>query len=567
MKKYLSLVRLTFIQQYRVKPSTEKNKRTGTIVAFVILGICFLPMMVGIAFVSYNLGKLVGADSAVVTVLVTTCQGLVLIFGTPSLFTCVFNGRDADRLLCLPVKSTTLFAAKLTVVYLNEVVTTAAAAIFLLLPYGIGASVSVAFYLMLPLALLLIPVLPLFVGCVVAMPFSALLARLGKNGVVRTVVQIVFFVAVIVFYVWSMSNMQGGEAEDSSDFQEILQLAVENFQSIGQKLAVLHSNSTLASALVAATLGSFALSLLLTVVENFALFAVVMLIAWPFYRWILSYSLEGDGGSRRHNVVGQPLQVKNKGVVRELVISDLKRTVRNNQMGFQAFAGIVLMPIMIVVFFFAFNSEVEDGVTVIEILKNEALYQIIVSLVIVGYMSMLGIGSNVLGLYPISRENNSLYLLKSLPISFDKILLSKVILSTAVMIVVDFLTIVLSVVLLGVKWYFGILMLATMLLLGFGGMCIMTFVDLKAPKLGWTNFNQSLKNAKNSWLAMLVGFALIIAIALISIGFILWFSATENALAIVVMWAFILGASASFAAVSYKKMAKNASYYFEIIEA
>ena len=151
---------------------------------------------------------------------------------------------------------------------------------------------------------------------------------------------------------------------------------------------------------------------------------------------------------------------------------------------------------MVVIFYLAFGMSAGEEGKLIDVLKQFELYQIIAPLIFVTYMSMLGITSNIFGLYPISRENKSIYLVKSLPVSFNKYLLSKVILATAVMLISDFLTCLLIVILFGVKWYYGLAMLCVMAMLSFGGMCITTLVDLKSPKLGWTNFNQSLKMLK-----------------------------------------------------------------------
>lgn len=569
MKKYLSLVKLSFSQQYRVKPSSDKKKRSGTIIAFVVLGICLLPTLIGLAFSTYTLGSIAGADAGLVSLLILACQGLVFVFGTSSLLTNVFNSKDADKLLFLPVRSTTIFLAKLTVVYVNEVITTAVTVLFLLLPFGIGAHASFCYYAMLPIALLLVPVLPLLVGCVFTMPLSALFAKISRNGVVRTIFQIVFFVAFMALYMVMFTQIQGevpGGGEDIDDIRVFMEQIVDRLRGLGEKLIYLHGNAMLSFAMVATTFYGWGVPFAISLAENAAILGVVVLIALPFYRWILSEALETGGSRRAVKVTEEQLQVKNKGVVKELIITDFKRVLRNSQMGFQAFAGLVMMPLMIVVFYFAFNSGAEEG-SLIELLKGNSIYQAIAPLVIVAYMSMLGIGSNVLGLYPISRENKSLYLLKSLPIEFDKILLAKVILSTALMIVVDFVTILLTVLLFGLDWYFGICMLLTMVLLGFGGMCVTTLLDLKSPKLGWTNFNQSLKNAKNSWMAMLVGLAIFISLGILATGFVIWFVVTESIVAIVLMWCVIIGFATGFSALAYKIMTDRAAEYFSRIEA
>lgn len=566
MKKYLSLLKLLLIQQYRARPTeNKKKKRGGTVALIIVLGICFLPTLIGIAIFAYTLGQVCGMDLSILTLLITVCQGLVLIFGTMSLISNVFNNKDADRLLCLPVSPVTVFLAKFTVVYISEVITTAATILFLLVPFGVGAGASAGFYLTLPFVLVLLPILPLLVGCLLAMPSSALISKISKNSAARTVLQVLFFVVFFAAYVLIFTRLQGGAGEEFDSTEEMIAAMLAQLQLLGQKFNVLHCNAMLSAALIASSFGDYLVALVVSVAENAALLAVVALVSWPFYKWILSSSLETTGG-RRKKVKGEQLVVSNRGVVKELVVCDLKRTLRNSQLGFQSFAGLIMMPLMIVIFYFAFNAGAGEDFDLLGTLQSNLIYQVVAPLVIVAYMSMLGIGSNVLGMYPISRENGSLYLLKTLPVDFGKILLSKVILSTALMLIVDFLTILLSVLLFGLQWYFGITMLVAMLLLSFGGMCITTSVDLKSPKLGWTNFNQSLKNAKNAWVAMLVGFVIFIALAALSAGFIIWFMGTASPVAIVLMWIVLLAACFAFAAISYKVMNSKAHGYFARIE-
>lgn len=567
MKKYLSLLKLLLIQQYRAKPTdNNKKKRGGTVALIIVLGICFLPMLITIAIFTYTLGQVCGTDLSTLTLLITLCQGLVLIFGTMSLMSNVFNNKDADRLLCLPVSPVTVFLAKFTVVYINEVVTTAVAILFLLVPFGIGASASAGFYLTLSFVLVLLPILPLLVGCLLAMPFSALISRVSKNSVARTVLQVVFYVLFFAAYMLIFTGLQSaGVNEEFGSTEEMITAMLEQLQLLGQKFNVLHCNAMLSAALIASSFGDYVVALVVSVAENAALLAVVALISWPFYKWILASSLETTGAKRR-KVSGDQLVVSNRGVVKELAVCDLKRTLRNSQLGFQSFAGLIMMPLMIVIFYFAFNAGAGEDFDLLGSLKGNLIYQVIAPLVIVAYMTTLGISTNVLGMYSISRENGSLYLLKTLPVDFSKILLSKVILSTALMLVVDFLTILLSVLLFGLQWYFGIAMLLAMLLLSFGGMCITTLVDLKSPKLGWTNFNQSFKNAKNAWIALLVGFLIFVVIAALSAGFIVWFVNTASKVAIVLMWVVLLATCFAFAALSYKTMNEKAHGYFARIE-
>lgn len=575
MKKYLSLVKLLFIQQYRVKPQLGKRKKGGTIAAFVVLGLCFLPILIGIATSMYFLGK-VSQDlenvQSIASMLVFLCQGVVLLFGIPTLISNVFTTKDADKLLFLPMRSSTIFSAKLTVVYLNEVITTAVMILVTLLPFGIGLKAGAAYYLLFVFALVLIPLLPMLIGSIIAIPLSALITKVGKNGVVKTVLQILLFLIVLVGYTVLMYEMGmiGGmtDVDDVSGEINMAQILLEKLQGMGQYAKYIHSNFTLAGAMVSTAFGAVALNLLITLAENTLLFGLVLLLALPFYHWMLTTSVEGNGGSnRKQSGKTAELQVKNHGVLKELIFTDLKRVMRDSQMGFQSIMSLIILPVMVVLFYVMFTIESGEEGNTISILQEGLLYQAIAPMVFLAYMSLLGMTSNVLGIYPISRENKSIYIIKSLPLSFNKYLLAKVVLSTVAMLISDTVMCILIVVLFNVEWYYGLLMLVTMASLCFGAMCITTLIDLKSPKLGWTNFSQSLKNAKNSWLASLIGIICMFVLAIVAVPCIVGYSLIDGGwYMLVIMWTLIIGLSAGFAAVSYKIMTSKAQTHFENIE-
>ena len=571
MKKYLSLVKLLFIQQYRVKPQQGKRKKGGTIAAYIILGVCFLPLLVGLFSSMYFLGSFSkGAENVenIATMLIFLCQGVVLMFGIQTLITNVFSTKDADKLLFLPMRSATVFSAKLTVVYLNEVITTAVMIIATLLPFGIGLSAGPAYFILLILALVLIPMLPMFVGSIVAIPLSALISKVGKNGAVKTFLQILLFAIIMVIYLFAMYELGFiGASDDATDIDNA-QMLLEKLSSMGRYAKYIHSDFTLASAMLGVTFGTVAVNLLITLAENALLFGLVLLMALPFYHKMLTLSVEGGSSGRKRKKSGTAdLQVKKRGVLKELIITDIKRVVRESQMGFQCILSLIILPLMLGLFAFAFSMSKVDGGNILDLFRTEPLYQVIAPVAFLAYMSLLGMTSNVLGIFPISRENKSIYIIKSLPLDFNKYLLAKVILSTSAMVLSDTVTCILAVVLLGIEWYYGILMLVTMALLCFGAMCITTLIDLKNPKLGWTNFNQSLKNASNSWLAILVGAICMGAIAVIAAACIVGYVFTSGGwYMLMIMWILIIGLSVGFAAVCYKIMTGRARKHFENIE-
>lgn len=564
MKKFITLVKLLFSQQFKAKASANKKKRGGTIVAFVALGICFAPMLVGVAITTFALGQLVGANQGIVAMLILLCQALVLFLGLPSLISGVFMPKDADKLLYLPIKPSTIFSAKLTVAYLNEVITTAVTILFLLIPYGLGANVGASYYLMLVPALLLIPLLPILIGSIIAMPFAMLLSKVGKNGLGKTLVTVLFFVLCMGLYMFlmiSLTNLEASSPSGELTTEQLLALIQGVIDQLSAKMVYVHTNYVLAGSIVATTFASWIVNFALTLGEFAVLGALTLLIAKPFYRYMLANQIEGGGGSGKKAKLAY--NAKPTSVLKQLITTDLKRTLRDSQLGFQSFAGIVLMPLIVIVFGTSMNSDIGEGVTIF----TDPIYQLVAPVLLVAYFALLGCCTNVLGLYPITRENKSFYVLKTLPISFNKILLAKVILSTLLMVVVSLITTVVAVFAMHVAWYYAIGMMIVLTLVGFGSQCITTLVDLKDPKFGWSSFQQSLKNSKNSWIAILIGFVSMLVIGIIATVFIALYTATRLQILPVLMWIALTLASALFAFVAYKVMANNSQKLFDSIEA
>lgn len=563
MSAFFELVKILFVSQYRIKTPDSKKSRVGLIIALIILALCFAPAIVMIVVLTFCLGKVSGGDTGILAFLILVCQGLVLLFGLMAIINTVFNCKDANQLLPLPLRPITIFLAKLSVVYLNEVLTTAAVILVALLPFGIGAGVGVGFYFGLIIALLLIPMLPMLLGTLVAMPAVAIIQKLSKSGIVKIILQAVLFVGVMVLYFAFQSGVSGATGNiDETGFMGTATILVEQLRTMCGVMVYIHPNYTLSSVMVANNFLSAIVSLLITLAENAALIGLVALMSMAFYKHMLTAELEGN---KTKTKAKNNLEIKNKSLFKELFITDLKRIFRDNQMGFQAMVGIILLPVLVVAFYFMLSSA---GEAVEENLFSNTLVQEIAALVILGYMTMLGVTANALGVYPITRENKSFAIIKSLPIDFNKYLLAKVFLSTFFMIISDFVTCVFVVLFFKIAWYLGIAIVIAMCLLGFGSMCVTTLIDLKSPKLGWSNFNRSLKNSKNSWLAMLVGMLMLIAIFIIAIPFMIWFLGFGGGnVAIAAMWIVLIVCALVYALVCYKIMRCKASEYFQRIEA
>lgn len=563
MTKYRALVKMLLVQQLRrVSHSVKGKKRGGTIAACILLAVCFAPLLVGMFVLMLAVGGMAGRDANVLSMLLLCCQGAVFLLGSLTSVASIFDSRDSDRLLYLPIRSITAFWARFTVVYLGELIVSAACMVCVIVPYGIGALATLHFWALLPLIFLLIPLFPTLLGVIVTVPVSALFASLKANPVVKNALRIALYVVFMIVYVAVF--MSFGLSSDSSDTsQNDIAHVVEFLSSAGEKTKFCHWNYTLATAATASLFTAWAAGTALCLAENAAIFAVASLLALAFYRRIISSSTEGSPSAEGKKVV-----YGGGSVLRQLISCDFKRVLRDKQLSFQSFGGLLAIPFVLVFMFIALSANVgEEGQTILALLVQQPLYQGVAPVVLLAYMALMGVGTNVLGIYPITRENYAVALLKTYPVPFEKILLAKVILASAVMLVSDLVICVLCVALLAIKWYYGIAMLVALLFLSFGSMCVTTLLDVKNPDIGWTTFAKTSHQGIAAMKAMLVSALCMSGLGAVSSGFIVWFALTQSPLPLLLMWTAVIGFSVAFAAVAYRIMSQKAQYYFERIEA
>jgi hypothetical protein len=290
-------------------------------------------------------------------------------------------------------------------------------------------------------ALLLIPLLPILLGSIIAMPFALLLTKVGKDGLGKTLLTVVFFVVFMAAYMALVFGLMGLEStmpDAEMDVEQLVAMLRDAIAKISPKMVYVHTNYMLAGSLIATSFGVWLTSFIITIAEFALLGALTYLVASPFYKHMLASQVEGGGSNRKAKLT---YDTKPTSVIKQLIITDFKRTLRDSQLGFQSFAGIIMMPLIVVVLGISMTQATGDEAIDV----NHPIFQLIAPVVLIVYLSLLGCATNTLGLYPITRENRSFYVLKILPISFKKILFAKVLLATILMAVVYLITTVVAV--------------------------------------------------------------------------------------------------------------------------
>ena len=106
------------------------------------------------------------------------------------------------------IKPSVVFAAKLTIVYLAELVACVLIMVPCLIAAGIALHASAIFYVLLPFAVLLTPAIPLFFAAIISVPVMYIVSFLRNRGALGSIVVLLLFGGFFVLYYMGISKMQ-----------------------------------------------------------------------------------------------------------------------------------------------------------------------------------------------------------------------------------------------------------------------------------------------------------------------------------------------------------------------
>ncbi|MBQ2723743.1 MAG: hypothetical protein IJF72_03750 [Clostridia bacterium] len=561
MTKFFALVKAMFLNQQRASTFKSKASNKKGVSTRLILGIVFAPLLMLMAVQTYFVGTLSDAtiQKEVISVLMGACQGMVFMFSIPSMLNVVFSCNDAERLLSMPVKPITIFTAKLTLVYLYELATSLVMSLFLILPFGIGAGLGVQFYFFLIVAVVIIPLLPLLLVAIVCFPFAYLSNYLQGKGFAKTLVTTLFFLVVMGAYFALVLSFGSMEGSDQMDFSDLAVLLVNLFSQNSQKISTFaFFNYWLATAMVSTNFVEIILNFLATLGLNLVSLALAVLLSNLLYKKMLSKSLEKTSKKAKDT---RFLQEKQSNKLLTLAMCDLKRLLRESQMGFQVLAMPILIPIIMAVLCFALTT---DGINQ-QLNFSDPFYSNLMLIMVVFYNLVIGISGNVLAMYPISRERTSFFMMKTMPVSLKTQLNAKLLLSTAMITISYLATAVICVTVLPIEWYFVFVLALLPIIFSFGSSCVTMLLDLRKPILDWTNFQTSLKNSPNTWWTMLIALCLLFATLIVAGLFVALYQVAQIDL-FWLMYVVLIVLGIVYSLIAHSILMKNSKKYFDRIE-
>ncbi len=402
MKDFVLIFRVLYRNRYAVEKESNTGKRKLTRSTVMMLSL--LPMVavicVMLGFVAAELTTRYSAMTLINAIL-SAAQLFILFMSLPAMMSTLYAAEDAAFLSALPVRPTAVFFAKLLLVYVGALKIAAILLFPSLLTVSVtyaaaGNSMSYAFFPLILLIILAAPMLPIFIVVLFSMPVMWIGSRLKGRATVKTVFSLLFYIIlmagymVLVFFINTQGMGQNGNIVSDA--------ALDGLRLLSD---VMYPNTVLVSMCLGIDPAvNFGISLAIWT----GLTAATVLFAMLFYRRISTRRAE----SRAEEKKGAPSYKRHRLVI-SLVKKDLITVMRDPSAAMGTFSNIVLAPIVMVVMFFFIRG---DGDRAMSEFSAEMMMRGIVMLYPVIFLA----GTNMVAMTAYSREGESFFVAKALPI-------------------------------------------------------------------------------------------------------------------------------------------------------
>ncbi|MBQ3436702.1 hypothetical protein IJG26_02000 [Candidatus Saccharibacteria bacterium] len=217
MSKLGSLLKATMsggLQLFNYKGKTESSKR---IMPFILGALVGIMMLLSAGVMVTGLAE-DGAETVILSLYTLVTTIIIVMEGSYKASDLLFKPRDNDMLLAMPVRRSTIVLARIIRFYVFEM---AYCLIFLLpaiIAYGASVEVGASYWLVAITMLLLVPVIPIAVACIIGLVISAISGRFKRKTFLQVVLSfVVMFATVGLVLVFNTSDFDGRNIVAISD--------------------------------------------------------------------------------------------------------------------------------------------------------------------------------------------------------------------------------------------------------------------------------------------------------------------------------------------------------------
>ncbi len=508
MKQFLALLRLE-ISQFRGSLSLagrreKKDRKLSRAAVILLMMVTFSVYLVTFEYQALSLLQTLGTPELLLKLLVFLSMILTLMTGLMQAVSTFYFSKDVPILSYLPASSGKMYAARLCAMLLEEI---AICALFVL-PGTVIYLVRIGFSAGLLLRALLITCLaPVIPVCVVTL-LAGLITRIPgfwkHRELIMTALTVVMLMAWIGFS-FMMGSVGGSTATGGKDIEELLHVLTDAMNGGITRLAPMRW--------CAEGLAYGGLNLLWALLASCGALLLVWAVWGPSYLATASRSAETDFGGKKIDLAKTELRAAKP--LKALALREIREMVRTPAYFVNGLLLSLIMPTMMLgLMMISLSMNTDGGITrVLGELDPTGSYKVVIAAVLTALMGMM-LGMNSAAATAVSREGNRHSLFRSLPVSSDTLLMSKLLSALFFHWIGLIPACILAAVMIPGFAAHALLMLLWGMLLAFIGTSLGLILDVKKPRLDWINETQAIKSGLNQLLSLLIYFVLLILLGL-----------------------------------------------------
>ena len=491
----------------------SKNGKKGTmsrIVLLIVLGVCMIPYIVMFLMGTYSITQVMmqtGQEKLLLQSIFTIMCMLSLTFGITYVLSQFYLSNDLERLLPLPVYPWQILTAKLVVVWLYELYSTALLALPMLIGYGAAVGWGVLNWVTAAFVFLLIPVAPLVVAAIFSIILMRLLHKVASKALISGISVVMMLIVIIPFS--TMSGLVGGMGQEGA----IEMFSGGTFDALKRASVIFPLNPFAEDAVSDLNM----LSLLIFVAGTVLFIALFMFVGQMLYlKGVIS--LQEGAAKRRKMTEGEATKlIRTEAPVKALFGKEWKSLFRSPSFFLNTALVSFIWPIFMLLPFAMtallgeedFGALFGDIRTLLspEVLSSEFAVLVTV-LSVLGVTAFAGSMGFVSG-SALSREGKSHVYIKMIPVPYRTQLTAKL----GVGLIIGVITTTgYALVVLAIMMAFGLspltVLFAVLMSLALNVIinCIDLFADLTFPKLAWETEQEAVKQNFFLIVEMLVNF-------------------------------------------------------------
>ena len=484
-----------------ISSSNQQNKKNMFKALGIILIVIYVAAIFG--FLSYQMIEMlneVNQASLFLGLWLLSTAVLILIQAIASSMNLFYFSKDIENILPLPIKPYQILVAKFNVLLLTEYFTVFMFTLIPFIIYGIVTGAGLLFYLYSVLILLVFPIIPALISCLLVMILMSF-SKFTKNKDMFQIISMFLIIAfVIIVQIFTQNNTETSQEEMIQMLTQangLVEMIEKYFITLKPAVDTLINYNSISGIV------SFAELLLISIV----IYILFIILSQKLYlKGAVGASISGKKSKSIKNEKGI---YTDKKVWSSYLKKEMIMLFKNPIYFMQCVLPAFLLPIIFAIVFFAgSNSGLEE-------LTKMAINPTIVFCVAIGINTFL-ISMIFISVTAISRDGENASFMKYIPVPIYKQIIYKCLPSIIISIVPIIFVIGIMCYLLH---YYNILFIiysfVISLLISILYSYITIIVDLKRPKLNWDTEYAVVKQNFNMIFCFAFSIAMIIIICLI----------------------------------------------------